>query len=865
MAVVGPPVGRTGLMQHPDPPVGYPMEHPGLSMIRGSPTPATASDDTMIPSKTFEEAVEDIFWYMDAEISTQNIELSPSDGARQRRLIDLVNPYTYDQFTPLQRIRIVTSTQSPPTDEIGEEGVPMHVVLPASNGNVTRYYYAKVIPVKSNLYTLESQPTEDKPEAALKSFREVLMNLSLFPTVAASLVQGKLPVVAPMYNWFFTSIGPRDQQFIKQFSPEWTPFVFKTFYGSPMIDKLLSMFSSDLKTLRLIKDKSDQVSRDTRNAIYERYRQADNQSTSSKEKEKHAIDRIARFKQSVEGNYANIVDEKARDELGKTFYRFFKKTYLQNAPVRALVLIAESVGDISLKKAYSKHGYAFPFPRFLGMHNIPIDHKPYWSKKEQAMLKDFKNMPRKDVEKRYGIVFSRRPFAALMMHVLAIGNQLASLNVVHGDFHSGNMIAIPVQGRSGETLEQLGKRDVPMVAPGWKWNAAYNDLGFPMERNNRQAANFASAPKLQYNDLPLYVNMAPFSKDRQLPFPYNVGWPTTTDRQNPGQYLQFTLIDLGFSYRHPDLIGRGLRVLTPVDPGFAGLNVNEQRKYQRNKNMIEKMWNGNLLINKRIYPFRYHPWYDTFRLGMYMAFHVINAVDYPPKREMPGGPLVPVVLSIPGRSRGNTMLELIVRMMTTPYWLDGDSHEKGASFWQSRNQRGELYNGVGPAWTVAGYYAGLVNSLYNDNEEFMVSSRFSIEFVTFALHLTELPLSWKRHARALADTKENDPFLRCHSAINLMRHFLLVIVDIYRTFEVKKNDFRFRRTGYPARRAGSVHTVQSLFENQTYMRIVRQARTIVNQLFTESLSKLIHNGGTLENYKSPASIINDRRLWSVMI
>jgi len=839
-----PPQTQTGLMQRPDPPLGYPMEHPGLSMQPSVPSHA-ATADKMIPTRTFEEAVDDIFWYMDATQNTQDKELST--GFRQRRLIDLINPENYKQYVTVDRIQIVTSARAPPTYEIGEEGVPMHVVLSGSS----KYYYAKVMPVQTELYTLESDPRQDKPEQALKSFREVLMNLSLFPSVASSLVQGKLPFVAPMYNWFFTSISPQDPQFINQFSNEWTPFVYKTFYGSPMRTILLSMFNNDLRKLLYFKDKTDQVSVEMRTKIYKKYK-AEDRSLSPEDQEKHAKNRIDSFKRSVEGSYINIVDEQARKQLENIFKQFFQQTILQIAPVRALVLIAESVGDISLKKAYSKNGYAFPFPRFLGMHKIPITHMFRWSEKDKKEIKIYGDK-RENVQKRYGIVFSRRPFAALMMHVLAIGLQLSSLNVVHGDFHSANMIAIPMQD-NGETLEELGKKEVPMVTHGWKWDKRYQDLGFPMNQNNRQAGNFTKSQKMQYNDLPLYVNMAPFSKDWQLPFPYTVEWPTTTGRKTPGQYLQFTLIDLGFSYRHPDLIGHDLRVLTPADPSFQSLTDEEKKKHKRNKKMIEMIWNDNLLLEKGIYPFRYHPWYDTFRLGMYMAFHVINAVSYPPTNN------IPVVLSITGRSHGNTMLELIVRMMTTPYWLDGGDHATGRRFWQSK-RRGQLYKGVPPSETVVGYYDGLVNSFYTKNEEFMASSRFSIEFVTFALHLTELPLSWRNFARQLATKDGGARFLRCHSAINLMRHFLLVMVDIYRSFEVTNNQFRSRATGSP----NSVHPVEQLFNDQTYMKNVKQARTIVNGLFTESLSTLINSGGTLDDYKSPASIINDKRLWSVLV
>ena len=74
------------------------------------------------------------------------------------------------------------------------------------------YYWAKITTVDSRV--------GKEGKYALASFREVMVNLSLFGSVVQgvnlSLFESGVQGVAPMYNWFFTSVDPPSEGFIDQ-------------------------------------------------------------------------------------------------------------------------------------------------------------------------------------------------------------------------------------------------------------------------------------------------------------------------------------------------------------------------------------------------------------------------------------------------------------------------------------------------------------------------------------------------------------------------------------------------------------------------------------------------------------------------
>lgn len=208
------------------------------------------------------------------------------------------------------------------------------------------------------------------------------------------------------------------------------------------------------------------------------------------------------------------------------------------------------------------------------------------------------------------------------------------------------------------------------------------------------------------------------------------------------------------------------------------------------------------------------------------------------------------------------MLELIIHKMTLPRRLEA---RKQYENWYVG--RGDFYNGVYPERAVFDYDVHLLSQDYKTDQDF-VNLRFSIEFVTFALRLMEIPIEWKRYAVSqamLPDSNKDETFLNCLGAIRLMRYFLLVIVDIYRTFEVYEtltgHDFRWRN-GKPL---ATTFRPQVLFETRNFMKSVREAQRIANNTFTNTLNTTLGNIGVDRTYMSPSSIIADKRLWSVLI
>ena len=130
-----------------------------------------------------------------------------------------------------------------------------------------------------------------------------------------------------MYNWFFTSITPREfEQFMNQFSEEWHPFVFKTFYGSFMKRKLITLFEKDIKNLdanvlpvqdqKDLKDRYISIMNDPKNRV----------SPLSKYKDSQAI--IRRFISHMHLIYTRNTPD-ARFALLELYKSFFTRTWLE--------------------------------------------------------------------------------------------------------------------------------------------------------------------------------------------------------------------------------------------------------------------------------------------------------------------------------------------------------------------------------------------------------------------------------------------------------------------------------------------------------------------------------------------------------
>ena len=496
-----PPYGKTGILR------------PGLSyrdqqMKRGQ--------------RSFESAVDDMFAYLGKE---------DEQTVPDHRKINLVNPTGYSPLTAVGNLlEIVTSAQAPKRSEIGEQGIPMRVQLADDE-----YYWAKITTVDSRV--------GKEGKYALASFREVMVNLSLFGSVVQgdmvnlSLFESGVQGVAPMYNWFFTSVDPPSEGFIDQFAPTWHSLVFSTFYAPGMKEDFRVYFETMRAKLKENKEEIAKLS-----------------DKETKIKEKLAMPEK---------------DAKMLQFLKDTYQYYFKKKWYHSAMVkskRALVLISKSAGAIDLNRAYGEQGYGFPLERFLGTWP---DTSP----------------------KRHGIVLFVRPFAALMAHILGILREMETNGFVHGDFHPGNLIAVP-------SFSNV-KTAVPPKTTVWTWRGVYDD-----KSSGKNRVEMNNDKTLQFSNLPLYAPVAAQSPIFQLSYPSNAKYPLING-VNPGQYLQFRAIDLGFGYQ----------VLEKMEQTFGITSKPKE------KEVLKRMWTADKEIS--VFPSVFHPWFDKFRLGLYLAKSVL--------------------------------------------------------------------------------------------------------------------------------------------------------------------------------------------------------------------------------------------------
>ena len=513
-------------------------------------------------------------------------------------------------------------------------------------------------------------------------------------------------------------------------------------------------------------------------------------------------------------------DAKMLRFLKETYEYYFKKKWYHSAMVkskRALVLISKSAGAIDLNRAYGEQGYGFPLERFLGTWP---DTSP----------------------KRHGIVLFVRPFAALMAHILGILREMETNGFVHGDFHPGNLIAVP-------SFSNV-KTAVPPETTVWTWRGVYDDKS---SGKNRVGMN--NDKTLQFSNLPLYAPVAAQSPIFQLSYPSNAKYPLING-VNPGQYLQFRAIDLGFGYQ----------VLEKMEQTFGITSKPKE------KEVLKRMWTADKEIS--VFPSVFHPWFDKFRLGLYLAKSVLYSAklattgffDKKTQKFLP-------VIDFSKESDPTWMkLKLIILMMNSH---PANSQAFNRQDMQPKESVRGLYNEV-----VHDDYLGknlstkqLTDEMIAMGQNLLTTMRFSIEMIAMALKLTTLPDKWKERAKTLLKSNvKSVNFLPCHGAINLLRHFLLTVIDLYTKFKVVAKDQTDRDKGVSVvPKVGETLDLAdypqftNLVDNE-YITSVEEAFSQINRNFTPALSEIIRMDTKFPtDYMSFNQVFYDRALWEALV